>query len=86
MDHSQCGRPSVRDAHIAEALRVLEDCTETMAGDSAACAERPMTDQSGTGGIGSITALLCGTARFYAILKKGKKLRRGELILHAIHH
>ena len=48
MDHSQCGRPSVRDAHIAEALRVLQDCAETMAGDSAARAERPMTDQSGT--------------------------------------
>jgi len=69
VDHSECGRPSVRDAHIAEALRVLQDCAETMAGESAARAERPMTDQSGTDGIGSITALPCGTARFQAIFE-----------------
>lgn len=76
MDHSQCGRPSVRDKDIAEALRVLQDCSETMAGDSAARAERPMTDQSGTGGIGSTTALPCGTARLQAIFEYEQN--RGE--------
>jgi hypothetical protein len=35
VDHSQCRRPSVRDAHFAEALRMLQDRVETMAGDEA---------------------------------------------------
>ena len=61
MDHSQCCRPSVRDAHIAEALRVLQDRVETMAGDSATRAEGPMTDRSDTGGIA--TKVLCCAVR-----------------------
>ena len=61
---------AVRDAGIAEALRLLQDCTETMACDSAARAEGPMTDRSGTGGIGSISALPCGTACFQSDLRR----------------
>ena len=86
MDHSQCGRASVRDAHIAEALRVLQDCVETMAGDSAARAERPMTDQIGTGGIGSINCIAVRYGTLPGRSSNMNKLRRGELILHAIHH
>jgi hypothetical protein len=36
-----------------------------------------MTDQSGTGGTGSITALPCGTWRFQAIIKYEQIAARG---------
>jgi hypothetical protein len=37
-----------------------------------------MTDQSGTGGIGSITALPCGTARFQTIFEYEQNCGEGS--------
>ena len=51
MDHSERRTLAVRDAGISEALRLFEDRTEAMAGDSTALTERAMKDRSGTGGI-----------------------------------